>query len=494
MNIQNYRASFTVSVVNSNLQDSKIVSDVLENSGYSVLHYMSEENFESDFKVNIPHILILSYENLMKMKPMHADEWIENLLHKLPELHIIILAARDKLDVACDLFESGVYDVLEWPNKNTRQLLRAADRAAETDYHVYLNEELKEKLGEQTIQRGEASYSLLAVWLHELYKRKDSNFALMHLMNEISRYLSGAEVLFFKYIPNRSMLVAQNSVGLEMRLLENIGIDLKSTEKPFNESLLLKPQSLRGLQDLVVNGFRKKHYAAFPIISGREVRGVLVAIPKEHQGDVVSDPYIRVCLEAHHHFERLMVLQGRLQKTSLLDDQTEVFNRDFILKKVKEEISRARRILKPVSILLLSLDKFQEFQLSQPQAEVDKLLKSVGGLFTRNSRLNDLVGRVEVDQFILVLPHTDKKGAAIKAERLRRMIESADFSKILNQPVSFTVSIGVSDYPSVCHDADSLLETAEEALYQIRKNGDNKVCLATPKGSFVADFEIKEEK
>jgi diguanylate cyclase (GGDEF)-like protein len=493
MNIQNYRASFVVSIINPDLQQAKVVSDFLENSGYSILHYLSEENFERDYRQNPPHILILSYEHSLKLKSAKINDWVESLIMKLPELHIIILSPAEKLNAACDLFESGVYDILEWPNKNARQLLRAVDRAAENDYHKYLNEELKEKIGEQTSQRGESSFSLLAVWMHELFKRKDSNFALMHLMNEVSRYLAGAEVLFFKYVPNRSMLVAQNSVGLEMRLLENIGIDLKSTERPFNESILLRPQSIKGLQDLVVNGFQKKHYAAFPVISGREVRGILVALPKEHQGDIASDPYIRVCLEAHHHFERVMVLQNRLQKTSLLDDQTEVFNRDFILKKVKEEISRARRILKPVSILLLSLDRFQEFQLSQPQAEVDKLLKSVGGLFMRNSRLNDMVGRIEVDQFILVLPHTDKKGAAIKGERLRRMIESADFSKILNQPLRFTVSIGVSDYPSVCHDADSLIETAEEALYQIRKTGDNKVCLATQRGNFVADFEVEEE-
>src|SRR5690606_2942788 len=154
------------------------------------------------------------------------------------------------------------------------------------------------------------------------------------------------------------------------------------------------------------------------------------------------DPYIRLCLESLLQFERMHAIKQKMQKTTMLDEETEVFAREFILKKIREEISRARRISKPVSLILLAVDRFQEFQLSYSAQEVGRLVKALAGLFVRNSRLNDLVGRIELDQFVIILPHTDKKGAAVKAERLRRMIENADFSKVLSKPFAVTVSVG----------------------------------------------------
>lgn len=491
MNIQSYRPSFTVSILDSNLTRAKSVSDILENSGYSVLHYVNEKSFDMDWRHNPPHILIVHIDDAESLNKKNVGDWLNQVLGKIPEVHIIVLAPRSHLNKGAELYESGVYDVVEFPLQNSRQLLRAVDRAAEGDYYRYLNEQLKEKVSAQAQVEGESNFSLFAIWAHELFRKNDAYGGLGHLMKELSRYLAGAEVIFFKYVQSRGTLIADQTVGLEMRLLQNVGIELRTTEKDFNDSHLLKPQNLKGLNELIRIGFKKKDHSAFPIISGKDVKGVLVIIPKDNQTNVANDPYIRLCLEAHHQLERLISLKSKMQRTTLLDEQTEVFNRDFITKKVKEEISRARRIMKPVSVLLLSLDRFQEFQLAQPPTEIDKLLKSFASLFVRNSRLNDLVGRFDTDQFILILPHTDKKGAAIKAERLRRMIETADFSKILNKPRPFTVSIGVSEYPTICHDADGMLQTAEEALYQVKKTGDNRVCLSSAVANFVPDFETK---
>ncbi len=491
MNIQSYRSSFTVSILDSNLTRAKTVSDILENSGYSILHYLNEKSFALDWRQNPPHILIVNYDDTEALNKNSLGEWLGQLQAKLPEVHVITLCPEKSLTHALELYESGVYDIVAFPFQSPRQILRAVDRAAEGDYFRYLNEQLKEKVSAQAALTGESNFSLFAIWAHELFRKNEPSTGLTHLMKEISRYLAGAEVLYFKFVQSRGTLVAEQSMGLEMRLLANVGIELRTTETEFNDSHMLKPQNLKGLKELIKNGFKKKEYAAFPVIAGRDVKGTLVVIPKDGQLNVVNDPYIRLCLEAHHQLERVLGLKAKMQKTTLLDEQTEVFNRDFILRKVKEEISRARRILKPVAVLLLSIDRFHEFQLAEPITEVDKLLKSFANLFLRNSRLNDLVGRIEEDQFVLILPHTDKKGAAIKAERLRRMIESADFSKVLNKQRQFTVSIGVSEYPSICHDAEAMIQTAEDALYQVKKTGDNRVCLSSAQPNFVPDFDIK---
>jgi diguanylate cyclase (GGDEF)-like protein len=108
----------------------------------------------------------------------------------------------------------------------------------------------------------------------------------------------------------------------------------------------------------------------------------------------------------------------------------------------------------------------------------------------KTSRINDIVGRLSEDELGLVLPHTGGRGAAIKAERLRRMVESADFSKVLGRQRAVTVSVGVSKYPSFCHDADELYQSADNALFQVKEAGMNRVCLASVPDGFVADFEV----
>ena len=79
----------------------------------------------------------------------------------------------------------------------------------------------------------------------------------------------------------------------------------------------------------------------------------------------------------------------------------------------------------------------------------------------------------------------------LKAERLRRTIESADFSKILSQFPRFTVSLGVSEYPSLVRDAEELVQSADEALFQVRQVG-NRTCVAKAPEDLEPDFQVKE--
>jgi hypothetical protein len=91
---------------------------------------------------------------------------------------------------------------------------------------------------------------------------------------------------------------------------------------------------------------------------------------------------------------------------------------------------------------------------------------------------------------MFLLPHTDGMGAAIKGERARRAVESMRFPPF-DRLGPVTVSVGVGEYPSTCGDADGLLKSADEALWQVRRAGGNKVCLGTPTEGHVPDFATK---
>jgi diguanylate cyclase (GGDEF)-like protein len=81
-------------------------------------------------------------------------------------------------------------------------------------------------------------------------------------------------------------------------------------------------------------------------------------------------------------------------------------------------------------------------------------------------------------------------GAAIKAEKLIRVIESTPITNGEKQPVGLvSSSMGVSEYPSHAHDAEELVRAADAALYQVKTASRNKVCLATVPEDFKRDFE-----
>src|SRR6185312_17132501 len=107
------------------------------------------------------------------------------------------------------------------------------------------------------------------------------------------------------------------------------------------------------------------------------------------------------------------------------------------------------------------------------------IMRTVARILDKHSRVNDIVGRTSPDEFGLLLPHTSKQGAMIKAERLRRIFEAAAFDRVLKDFPRLTVSLGVSEYPSLSRDAEELMQSADEALYQVRKAG-NKACVANP--------------
>ena len=128
--------------------------------------------------------------------------------------------------------------------------------------------------------------------------------------------------------------------------------------------------------------------------------------------------------------------------------------------------------------MTIQCDRFSEWVDQLGAQPADSLLKGVAAILKQTARLTDVVARTGTNEFSVLLPHTEQTGAAIKGERLRRMIEAAKFPLLASQNDSFTVSIGISEYPNLSQDAESLVRTADQALAQVKASG-NRVCLAS---------------
>src|SRR5690606_36572567 len=109
------------------------------------------------------------------------------------------------------------------------------------------------------------------------------------------------------------------------------------------------------------------------------------------------------------------------------DFVTEVYNRNYYFKTLADELERARRLTQPLSVVKVALDDFYEIESSLGEAVRDELLKGLAGTITKTSRTNDVTCRTGMNEMALVLPHCSTNGAALRAERLRRIIEGTAF-------------------------------------------------------------------
>jgi len=144
----------------------------------------------------------------------------------------------------------------------------------------------------------------------------------------------------------------------------------------------------------------------------------------------------------------------------------------------------------PLSVVKISLDDFYELESSMGEATRDELLKSLASVVHKSSRTNDLSCRTGMNELSMILPHCSKKGAALRAERLRRIVEA---TSLMDNGIKVSISLGVSEYPSLCDSAKSLDETAAKALNHIFDKGGNKICLYKAPGDYKPEFLVPAE-
>ncbi len=497
MNLQPYRSSFQVFVSGSLVERTHEVVRLLSNVGYSCEYKLKPDSLMQDIFKNPPHIVILFYDDV----GFYADRYerektIEKLLAHLPELQIILLVNGPNMSAACDLYDLGVYACIEWPGVNSIQLLKCVDHAAENNYHMFLNEQLKEKLLAQDVVPT-ADFTLFDIFVKGMEVLPSRAEMIELWMKEATRVHDLKDALFMSYIETKKSLLVTHSFGFKPEEVKDVGLDLIKEEPGFEESMLARPEKLISLHQFVLRGLHRREALYYSLIEDGKVVGVFVLPARE--GEMFSvmqleSPYLKMCLHLMTRQIEFNKLKEKFQSTTIYDEKTGVLTRSYFIKKLNEEISRARRILKPVALIQICIDGYSELTLSLPSQSMDLFLSAFAEVLIKNSRLNDMMARIERDVFVVCLPHTDKRGAIVKAERLRRLFSNADFEPILGPRTKVTVSVGISEYPSISNDSPSLLRSSEQSMFQVKKVGGNRIQLANPPAHFVPDFMVENGK
>jgi diguanylate cyclase (GGDEF)-like protein len=166
--------------------------------------------------------------------------------------------------------------------------------------------------------------------------------------------------------------------------------------------------------------------------------------------------------------------ERRLTELSIRDSLTSLYNRRYLEKTLSGEIEAARTLKSPLSVLVLDVDHFKEFNDIYGHLEGDKVLIGLGRIMQRCSRKGDRPCRYGGEEFVLVLPGAALKEAYTVAERIRFMFSRKPFAYDNGRPVYVTVSIGVASLEKG-ESAEELVRRADEAMYQAKASGRNRV-------------------
>jgi diguanylate cyclase (GGDEF)-like protein len=163
---------------------------------------------------------------------------------------------------------------------------------------------------------------------------------------------------------------------------------------------------------------------------------------------------------------------GKIAEMASIDSLTKLYNKQYLFIKIDEELKRYKRYDTTFSILLIDLDDFKRVNDIYGHQKGDLVLSQLSGLLNKSSRDLDICARYGGEEFMIVLPHTDSNQAKEIAERIRISVEEY-FLKDLN----LTISIGLSNCPDSALTRKNIIKTADDALYESKRKGKNRVTL-----------------
>lgn len=219
----------------------------------------------------------------------------------------------------------------------------------------------------------------------------------------------------------------------------------------------------------------KIHYICVPMTAQGTTMGVLFQQISSEKLVHQVEPVVRVFAERVSLALANLRLSETLRMQSVRDPLTNLFNRRYMEETLEREFRRSERHQIPVGVIMIDLDFFKIFNDTYGHGGGDALLKAVANYLLGNVRASDIVCRYGGDEFALVMPEANLDEANRRAEQLRKGIKTLRIQYHNQSLDSVTASIGVTSYPEQGKTTEDILRLADDALYQVKRQGRDSV-------------------
>lgn len=218
--------------------------------------------------------------------------------------------------------------------------------------------------------------------------------------------------------------------------------------------------------------YKTKSFMSAPIKVQERIVGVINVADKKAGQDSVFTPtdlkiLCTIVRQATIAIENADYYR-KLEHLSMTDSLTGIFNHRYFIQVLDQEIARAKRYPKPLCLLMFDIDDFKSYNDFYGHLEGDRLLRDIGQHLKENLRSVDIVCRYAGDEFVVVLPETDIPDAQIIADKMKMTFKNFKYER------EVTISIGIAKY-SANMDRRDLIMKADQALYQAKRSGKNRV-------------------
>jgi len=228
-------------------------------------------------------------------------------------------------------------------------------------------------------------------------------------------------------------------------------------------------------------------YRCFPMMAQGDTLGMLY-IEEPKSGDAEQLAAAQAALTDHHRVEIMVEnialalgnhrLREALRNQSIRDPLTGLFNRRYLEEAFDLEVARASRARTPIAVLMIDIDHFKRFNDTFGHDAGDAVLKATGEALAANVRRGDIACRYGGEEFTIIAPGAGLEDAAKRAEALRQAVAAV---RVVHQgrplgPIS--CSIGVAGFPAQGTTPPEVIKAADEALYQAKQLGRDRVAVA----------------
>lgn len=266
-------------------------------------------------------------------------------------------------------------------------------------------------------------------------------------------------------------------LGLEMALRDQPDLVLLDVILPGMDGYQIcrKLKTTAQSQDIPVIMLTSKAEPADKI-KGLELGAVDYVTKPFDAGELIAR--VNTHLRMKELYEALQEKNRQLQEMVNRDGLTDLFNHRFFHEHLTREMDRVLRYGGVISCVIIDIDFFKKVNDTYGHQAGDLILKDVAGILQKGIRESDLAARYGGEEFALILLQTEPQTAILISERIRSQIAARPFLPV-EPALHITASFGIASFPSPGIQAErDLVEAADQALYQAKKGGRNRVVLS----------------
>jgi len=224
-----------------------------------------------------------------------------------------------------------------------------------------------------------------------------------------------------------------------------------------------------------------KPYICFPIQAHGETVGLMHLKSKEQANSEAfwgSHKLAQMCAEQISMAIANVRLRDELQEQSIRDPLTNLFNRRHSSETMRNMIQRASKSDSPISVISIDVDHFKKFNDNHGHDAGDMVLRAVGSVLDQACDRDEMACRIGGEEFLVILPDTDRKDGISRAEIIRKRVEDITVRYGDKTLPHVTISLGLAIYPEHGTLAQDLIRTSDDALYRAKAKGRNRLEIA----------------